>query len=1233
MRRAKKIFLWSSGSLAALLLLVLAFDLALSKLINLDAAKAKIVSIIHASTGCGADFDNLHLSIIPRPQVVLNNPIICQPGRVQLSMESLSITPKILPLLTGNLEIGRLLVVAPRVIYQLPANPPQLEGKETELEKKEQSRSSLPENVGKEIVRLLSPLSLTFPNLALSIRNGEAHFIAPDGKNLRFYDINTRIVLPPGKMKVSFSSQSTLWERLSVRGWLDTEDFSCKGSIKLEAFRAKELSDIFYPAARLRITDATTDLSVSFRGDGSDLFQANIVASTPEVSLNFNGKALALKGLRLKGAVKNNPEKLTVSIADLDLSSPRLKIAGDLAQDSSSRALSLDLTGTGLEVSPIRNMVLALFGENKKVAKIFQIVKGGWIPHITFKSHANDYKDLGKLENFVLTGHMLQGEIFTPAAELDLVETEGSVTIIQGILEGKDLKARTGNSTATNGVLAIGLDRDETDDAPFHLDLQLNADLAQLPPVLERVVKDADFQRELALIKDVKGKAIGRLLLGERFKDVKTRVEAREFTLQAFYERLPHAIELKGESFLYEGSHINAPVVSGSVGKSHLPRFSTLLDWGPKSFIKVSSAAPGAFSIDEIYPWLKTLERFQDELENFESLRGSLNTHTLDVEGPLLGPEKLRIAIEGTVENGSVQSKRLPEVVTIKSGGIAATREYISLVKCQAALLDASFSASGNVYFGKKAADLTFAGDAGLQANQSISDFINLPVSFRIRAPFSTPMSRIIWQENGAIQYFGDIKIPDGPQAFIKVDRNRKELMLQELSVKDQYSNASLSIKIKEKEPDLSFRGTLSSKSLNNLLAENRVLHGRINGDFKARLSVERPLESTIVGALELEGFQIPRKSSPPVQVERASIEGTKDNLFIQSATVGIGENRLDLKGAVRAVPKGLQVDVDISSGKLDWEKLGADSKEAKQGENAPGESRVQVSSPKAWESSRRIDFMGIPIEGVVRVKADNFLFSGYEWSPFRASVTLQKDETVVELLEAGLCGVSTPGTITFGQRNVDFNIKPAARNLALDPALGCLFGKEGLVDGTFELKGEIRGDDRSNNLAESLEGNIEFNAKEGRIYRFGFISKIFGLINFTEIYKGQIPDLINEGCAYNEIRSKAAIRDGILVLEETVIDSHCMKMVWSGDVDLVKKKVDLIVVVAPLRTVDSIINRIPVVGGMLNGTLISFPVRVRGDLADPDVTPLSPSAIGSEILDFMKRTLKSPLKLFQLQD
>ena len=56
----------------------------------------------------------------------------------------------------------------------------------------------------------------------------------------------------------------------------------------------------------------------------------------------------------------------------------------------------------------------------------------------------------------------------------------------------------------------------------------------------------------------------------------------------------------------------------------------------------------------------------------------------------------------------------------------------------------------------------------------------------------------------------------------------------------------------------------------------------------------------------------------------------------------------------------------------------------------------------------------------------------------------------------------------------------------------------------------------------------------------------------------------------------------------------------------------------------------LPLIGNVLGGKLISIPFRAIGDLEDPDVYAMPPTAVGSGILGILERTLKLPITIIQ---
>ena len=207
--------------------------------------------------------------------------------------------------------------------------------------------------------------------------------------------------------------------------------------------------------------------------------------------------------------------------------------------------------------------------------------------------------------------------------------------------------------------------------------------------------------------------------------------------------------------------------------------------------------------------------------------------------------------------------------------------------------------------------------------------------------------------------------------------------------------------------------------------------------------------------------------------------------------------------------------------------------------------------------------------------------------------------------------------------------LSPSAKDQNLESTLACLFNEQHIISGKYTLTGNIAAKGKEGDLAESAEGEVEIKAKDGRIFRFDTSSKLIALLGITEIYRGVLPDIVHEGCGYKSLTAKGKIKNGKLVLSDAVVDGPCLKMVFRGEIDLVGKKVDVVALVAPMRTVERVAGAAPIVGKLLDEAFVTVPVSINGDLADPVVVPLSPSAVGEELFGLMKRVFKLPFVIF----
>jgi hypothetical protein len=314
----------------------------------------------------------------------------------------------------------------------------------------------------------------------------------------------------------------------------------------------------------------------------------------------------------------------------------------------------------------------------------------------------------------------------------------------------------------------------------------------------------------------------------------------------------------------------------------------------------------------------------------------------------------------------------------------------------------------------------------------------------------------------------------------------------------------------------------------------------------------------------------------------------------------------MSASGRVVAVRDAFALDVDLTTGGLDLERIA---------EQARGGS--------AGDALR-----GLPIEGTLRVRPEHVRYGGYLWTPVRADVTFSRGPVSILVRQAQICGIDTPGRIEYDgkQWTVDFVL--ASQVEQVQPALGCLLDTKEFT-GRFAINGEVTAQGRTGEeLLQSLRGKADFFAAGGRIYRFTTLAKILEIAGLSAIYT--IPDIARNGIAYSSAKATFEIEKDKITIKEGELDTSSVDLILEGDIYPAKKQTDLLVLVVPFTTASRIIKAIPGVRYILAGRIIAIPVRVSGDLERPNVTPLPPSAVGAELLGMGERILKLPVKIIQ---
>lgn len=270
-----------------------------------------------------------------------------------------------------------------------------------------------------------------------------------------------------------------------------------------------------------------------------------------------------------------------------------------------------------------------------------------------------------------------------------------------------------------------------------------------------------------------------------------------------------------------------------------------------------------------------------------------------------------------------------------------------------------------------------------------------------------------------------------------------------------------------------------------------------------------------------------------------------------------------------------------------------------------------------------------------VRLNAESGNYRKIQFTKLNATLAREGGTFFVRDLDAALFGgrVSAKGKVspegTGGNRfELGFTLdRVNAEHLfqALD------ISKE--VTGTLHLQGDLAARGTSwADLKQTASGNVRLRLEKGTLRKFNVLSKVFSILNVSQLLKFQLPDMVSGGMPYNEIKGIIAIKDGVASSQDLFIRSDAINMSIIGKADLVKEELDLTVGVQPLQTVDKIVNRIPVVGWLLSGKdkgILTAYFEAKGKWSDPKVTAIPVKSLAKGVLNVFRRVFELPVRLF----
>jgi uncharacterized protein involved in outer membrane biogenesis len=970
----------------------------------------------------------------------------------------------------------------------------------------------------------------------------------------------------------------------------------------------------------LFIKDLDLDAGLTVAASGS--FNAQLSIGPVMIIVSRKDRQVTIDCDRLQAALHVDENQAHFTLDELQLKQPAMALSGRFVASPDASGFSLDLSGKDLDVQAVREAALGLVGENELVGDIFAYVEGGRIPAIRIQSSGKTLAELGDLENIVIEGRMRNGDIAIDDIGLVLAGVNGEGVISKGMLEASGVSAAVGKIRGHDGSLKLGL---AEDDYTFHLDVAIDAELNPLPSVLKNIVDHEEFIAELSLISDVNGKGRGRLILGDRIDDIHTRLEVYEMNFTAAYQRLPFPVHVNGGRLFLEDIFIRVEDIDGSVGSSVFSGVAGKVEWENRLHVDIPD---GRLDLDlkEFYPWVSSIAALGEDLADVKDVNGRLRLSGFTLTGPDDDNDpsgQWQMSAAGEADNVTIDSSRLGETLYLSSGSIQVSpQNRISFQNLKARWLDASLDLTGTLegdFKNPHQAEVSINGQLGENVMAVFCERGRLPKDYAVQTPVKLTHTDILWRSGRDVSFKGNLFFPEGVRITTDIYHQPGELTVHRLDIKDEDSAVACAFGLKKDRINLAFKGSLESRTLHRILASEKMPDGWLKGDMAVSFVKDNLSEAILKGRLEGGNFTAPTGDNPPLFVETFQVAAEKNIIKVDHVALSYLENRVTLTGHGELTAEALMLKLDAAAGDMKWAFSDKQSGEATEN---------NVDDPE-------IALWGYPVHVDINLSAESFSMGQYVWRPVHAGVSWGQGKVRIEVMEADLCGIDTPGTLLLDGDNLYLDFQFSARDREFIASYECLSKNRIEMTGSYDLFGQINASGPVDALLDSATGSFDFTARNGVITQSKTLSRILEVVNFTEIVKGKIPDLSSEGFSYETINVQGDLGTDLannnrVMLTKIYMDGKTLDLLGQGTLDLASDRLNVELLAAPFKTVDAAIKQIPGVNYLMAGTLISIPIRIRGEMADPKVRVMKASDISSHFLDFAERTIKSPVRLIQ---
>jgi len=1157
--------------------------------VDADRVQRAVERRISELAGGEVHYDALKLRFLPRPYVEAHNATVRIPGALDGRIGRLAVRIALLPLLGGHVRPVAVEIAAPELVVTLA---PGGAGGDDPLA----AYRAVLGPVVEALIQHARGMSLSIADGRLDLRAAGDSILSLSALSADAHVTADAVTANAGADAGGFGAA-----KASLRVTPGT--LAASGTLQTAGLR---LPVLLQRIGAQGAADGTVDATLTAQTDGSASARATLTAAAPRVTLARGERTLALAPVRATLEASRDGAALAATLRALQLGELLPAATGTLKAKPDGTAPSVELHAPALDLARLRAALEALGGDLDAVQAALAFVPTGTAQGLTASAAGADFGALASLGAIRAETGLANGALDLPAQGIRITGATGRFALAEGTLRGADLAGTIGKSTFTGGTLAVEL-------APAaalrELAAALDADLAEALPIVRRLVGRPE-PAVLADVQSLAGRAAGSVAYEAQHRHPRVTVELDRIRASARYRGVPLPIAVQAGAVRYAGDRVVVRGLDGALGRSTLRGGALDLALGPRPAVR-SAGAEATLVAEELTPWMQSIKALRVELLEQTSITGTATVRLARLAGPLDAPAELDYELTVGPRDLRLAGPDLPGPLTVASGTAHLTPGTFALDRLDISLFDARAVVNGTLRDAASAEprfDFTLT-DArtGARALEWARARWKLPAKAMPRAPVTLAAGRI-QRSGGLLDAQGTLGLAGNVSAEFDVTTAAGHLDLRRLVAKDPDTDTTLTLKWRYPMAEFAFKGKLDNRTLARVLAEPPQGDGALAGDFRAVIDLAEPRRSSATGTLAGERIDVLERWDIPVAIDRVRLDVAGDVLRIHDSTIAVAGERLDVAGAVTRQPTTFGLDLRVTADAVDAERL---QRAFPAGEAKP--------AGGGWR---------LPVDGRVAVDAKSVAYGTRVFRPVAAVVTLAPERIAASVKEARLCGLSLPLDVVLVPGSATVNGRIEVRGQPVGGTVACLTGARIALTGTLDLDATVAASGPLDALARTARGGFRLTARDGEIERAPALARMLSLDVVAGALRARPSDLLAEGLDYSELAVEGTLEAGRVRIASGTLNAAALGLAMTGDIDLRAGRVDLHGVLAPFNRVQSVMQHVPIIGGIFGARVIGIPLSVTGDVRDPRVVPLGPAAVGETVVNLLGAVVKMPIDL-----